>query len=414
MKPTTSTEILVAGNGPAGMGAALALSKAGFEVTVAAPENTRPDHRTTTLMMPSIRFLDNLGVWDAVKPGAEPLSTMRVVDGTSRLVRARTVSFEAAEIGEVAFGWNMPNMQLNASLLDEIKSRSSIKTIDLAVKDYEFSSNAITAKLADESTVCAKLVVGADGRNSPARKAAGVEVRNWTYPQTAFITVFDHRLPHEGISTEFHTEQGPCVQVPLPGNRSSLVWVVRPEKAEELMAMGDAALSRAIEDRIASILGKVTVGANRQAYPLSGQYPLSFARNRIALVGEAAHVFPPIGAQGLNLGLRDVEDLVKATISNSIDPGADTVLSAYNRTRRPDITARTGAVDALNRALLSSHLPAQVARATGMAFLDMAAPLRGLFMREGMKPGEGFRALASDIREGIRRKIPLGNGIEKR
>ena len=414
MKPALTTEILVAGNGPAGMAAALALSKAGFDVALAAPENTKPDHRTTTLMMPSIRFLDELDVWDAVKSEAEALSTMRIVDGTNRLIRARTVSFEAAEIGENAFGWNMPNMRLNASLLAQIKTHGTIRTIGIAVDVYEFNAGAVTANLADGTMIRAKLVVGADGRTSLARRAAGVEVRNWTYPQTAFITVFEHRLAHEGISTEFHTEQGPCVQVPLPGNRSSLVWVVRPEKAEELMAMEKAALSRAIEDRIASILGKVTVGATRQTYPLSGQYPLSFAKNRIALVGEAAHVFPPIGAQGLNLGLRDVEDLVKATISNPTDPGADTVLSAYDRARRPDITARTGAVDALNRALLSSLLPAQIARATGMAFLDMAAPLRSLFMREGMRPGDGFRALASDVREGIRRKVPLGNGVEKR
>lgn len=414
MTTMASTEILVAGNGPAGMAAALALAKAGFDVTIAAPENDRPDHRTTTLMMPSIRFLDELGAWADIRPHAEPLTTMRIVDGTNRLVRARTVSFNAAEISEDAFGWNMPNMRLNASLHNQIQATGTIKSKSSAVESYEVSTDFVTARLADGTSIQAKLVVGADGRNSAARKAAGVEVRNWTYPQTAFITVFEHRLPHDGISTEFHTEQGPCVQVPLPGNRSSLVWVVRPEKADELMSMEGTSLSRAIEDRIASILGKVTVGAQRQAYPLSGQYPLSFAKNRIALVGEAAHVFPPIGAQGLNLGLRDVEDLVKSAVTNAVDPGADKVLSAYNRSRRPDITARTGAVDALNRALLSSLLPAQVARAAGLAILDIAAPLRGLFMREGMRPGDGFRALASEIRESVRRKMPLGDGVEKR
>ena len=414
MTVENSSEILVAGNGPAGMAAALALAKAGFSVAVAAPVVNRPDHRTTTLMMPSIRFLDALGAWQAVMQDASPLATMRIVDATNRLVRARTVSFQAAEIGEEAFGWNMPNMALNASLANEIKALPAIRTIESGIESYEIQPDRIVANLVDGPSIAAKLVVGADGRNSVARKAAGVATRNWTYPQTAFITVFEHKLPHDGISTEFHTEHGPCVQVPLPGDRSSLVWVVRPERADELMAMDDAALSRAIEDRIASILGKVTAGPLRQAYPLSGQYPLSFAKNRIALVGEAAHVFPPIGAQGLNLGLRDVEDLVKVAVTNAVDPGSDKVLAAYDRARRPDILARTGAVDALNRALLSPLLPAQLARSAGLAVLDMAPPLRGLFMREGMRPGDGFRALVSGFGESVRRKVTLRDRIEQR
>ena len=414
MSVNPATEILVAGNGPAGMAAAIAMAKAGFAVTIAAPPTTKPDHRTTTLMMPSIRFLNELGAWDKVRPQAAPLATMRIVDATNRLVRARTVSFQAAEIGEDAFGWNMPNMALNASLLQQVMANPGIRVIDEGVDAYICKSDAIEAKLAGGDTVEAKLVVGADGRNSVARESAGIETRNWTYPQTAFIAVFQHRLPHGGISTEFHTEHGPCVQVPLPGDRSSLVWVVKPEHAEKLMALSQADLSNAIESRISSILGRVTAGTERQAYPLSGRYPLHFARGRIALVGEAAHVFPPIGAQGLNLGLRDVEDLVKVAAGNAIDPGSESVLAAYDRARRPDILARTGAVDALNRALLSSLLPAQLARSAGLAVLDMAAPLRGLFMREGMRPGDGFRGLLSDVREGIRRKIPLRDRIEQR
>jgi 2-octaprenyl-6-methoxyphenol hydroxylase len=143
------------------------------------------------------------------------------------------------------------------------------------------------------------------------------------------------------------------------------------------------------------------VGPDRQTYPLSGQYPDKFATNRIALIGEAAHVFPPIGAQGLNLGLRDVEDLVSAAVNNPIDAGSSVVTDQYDRTRRPDIMARIGAVHALNRSLISGMLPAQFARAFGLAALDSSAPLRSLFMREGMRPGTGFGSIFDSIKQTV-------------
>lgn len=397
------TEIVVAGSGPAGMAAGLALSQAGFEVAVIAPEQTRADQRTTALMVPSIRLLERLGVWEQLKSHAAPLASMRIIDGTSRLVRSRPVTFHAAEIGEDAFGWNIPNESLNAALANALKASPGIRVVNGAVASWMNSDSSITANLENGSAITAKLAVGADGRNSLARGHAGIRVSTWSYPQSAFVTTFAHSQPHMDMSTEFHTESGPCTQVPLQGNRSSLVWVVDPGHASELEEMPDVELSEKIEQRLQSFLGKVEVGPQRQAWPLSGQYPHRFGQNRIALVGEAAHVFPPIGAQGLNLGLRDVEDLVTAASANPLDPGADSVMAAYDRARRPDIMARTGAVDALNRTLLTSFLPAQMLRAAGLAALDIAPPLRNLFMREGMRPGSGLSAVFSALREKIRR-----------
>ena len=177
--------------------------------------------------------------------------------------------------------------------------------------------------------------------------------------------------------------------------------------------MSDAQLSAAIEVRLQSFLGAVTVGPERQTYPLTGQYPVRFGQNRVALVGEAAHVFPPIGAQGLNLGLRDVQDLVKAASSSPVDPGAPPVLNAYDRARRPDIMARTGAVDALNRTLLTSFLPAQMLRAAGLAALDVAPPLRSLFMHEGMRPGSGFAGILNSLREKIGRDQAVADEVDQ-
>ncbi|MGB8817128.1 MAG: UbiH/UbiF family hydroxylase [Rhizobiaceae bacterium] len=413
MSAVQSADIIIAGNGPAGMAAAIALAKAGFDVAIAAPAQTRVDQRTTALMMPSIRFLDSLGVFEELTPAAAPLRAMRIVDGTSRLVRSRPVTFRASEISEDAFGYNMPNMALTAALDSALGKEARVRRFDQAVAAWDSQEAGITAVLADGNRIHARLAIGADGRNSLAREHAGIQTRSWTYPQTAFVTTFAHRLPHEGMSTEFHTETGPCTQVPLPGNRSSLVWVVLPERAAELAAMPDAQLSAAIENRLQSFLGAVTAGPERQTYPLSGQYPLRFGQNRVALVGEAAHVFPPIGAQGLNLGFRDVQDLVKAASSNPVDPGAPSVLDTYDRARRPDIIARTGAVDALNRTLLTSFLPAQMLRAAGLAALDAAPPLRGLFMREGMRPGSGFAGIFSSLREKISRNKAVADEIDQ-
>lgn len=406
---TITTDIVVAGNGPAGKAAALALAQAGFEIAIAAPEQLRTDQRTTALMMPSIKLLEKLGVWDAIKHHAAPLASMRIIDGTTRLVRSRPVTFHAAEIGEEAFGWNIPNSSLNDALSKALEREPNIRIINQPVAQWQTAQSGISALLANDGLIHAKLAVGADGRNSLAREHAGIRVSTWSYPQTAFVTTFSHRLPHQDMSTEFHTESGPCTQVPLQGSQSSLVWVVPPQQAAELADMPDDQLSAAVEERLQSFLGKVTVGPKRQAWPLSGQYPHRFGQNRVALVGEAAHVFPPIGAQGLNLGLRDVEDLVTAASANPVDPGADKALQAYDSARRPDIMARTGAVDALNRTLLTSFLPAQMLRAAGLAALDMAPPLRSLFMREGMRPGSGVSAVFSELRKKVSRD-PAASG----
>ncbi len=404
MKPPLAFDVVVVGNGPAGKSSAIALANAGFSVAIAAPPLRRADNRTTALMMPSIKFLDQLGVWTLAEPDAAPLRSMRIVDGTNNLVRARTVTFNAAEIDEEEFGWNIPNAALNTALDQKIAETKSITQFQEPVLQYDLSPNEACITLGDGTTLASHLIVGADGRNSSARAAAGIKVKAWSYLQTAFVTTFDHRLPHQNMSTEFHTKSGPCVQVPLPGNRSSLVWVVSPQRASSLLAMDGEQLSREIESQIFSILGKVSVGAERQTYPLSGQYPDKFAAKRIALVGEAAHVFPPIGAQGLNLGLRDVQDICNSAITKPADPGGPEVLAMYERMRRPDIMARVTAVDALNRSLLSTMLPAQFARSFGLALLDIAPPLRGLFMREGMRPGAGFSSLFQTIKDAVMQK----------
>jgi 2-octaprenyl-6-methoxyphenol hydroxylase len=394
--------VLVAGAGPVGMIAALGLARAGLAVTLIGPAS-REDRRTTALMRPALAYLGGLGVLAPIEEEAAPLSTMRIVDGTDRLVRSPVVTFRAAEIGEQHFGLNIPNRALNAALEAAVESESLIEWRKSMVKTWLPDADRVVVELEGGDRVAGMLAVGADGRTSPARAAAGIATTSRSYPQAALVLNFGHSRPHASTSTEFHTETGPFTQVPLPGDRSSLVWVVRPQTAEELRALDDAALSRAIETRMQSMLGRVSVEPGRQIYPLSTVIPNRFAQNRIALVGEAAHVFPPIGAQGLNLGIRDVADLVDTASQYSDDPGAADALAIFDRKRRPDVMARTGAVSLLNRSLLSDLLPAQLARSAGLGVLGGFSPLRAFFMREGMQPGGGLAHLLSSLREQVGR-----------
>lgn len=401
MAKTPSSEILVSGAGPAGMIAALKLARDGRSVTLAGPPSIREDERTTALMMPSLDVLDSFGIGAALRKAGAPLKVMRIVDATRRLVRSGPATFHAAEIGRDAFGWNFPNLALNAALEAAVAAEPRIRRIEALVDAWTIADDRIAATVAGER-IEVKLAVAADGRKSPAREAAGIAVKWTQWPQTALVLTFAHARPHGFVSTEFHTEAGPCVQVPLPGNRSSLVWVNTPEQAEALMRLDDEALALKVEERLESILGKVTLAGGRQLWPLANALPEAFGRNRVALAGETAHVFPPIGAQGLNLSIRDAVDL-SAAIAGAADPGAPDVLERYDRLRRPDVHARLTAVSMLNRSLLSDLLPAQMARAAGLGLLARLPPLRALFMREGMRPGDGFRALAGNLREKVGR-----------
>lgn len=403
MAGTSSTDILVAGAGPVGMIAALALARSGFNTVLAGPRAPSDDRRTTAVMAPSLAFLSSLGLQDTVFDGAAPLATMRIIDATRRLIRSPTVTFHAAEIGETRFGLNIPNTSLNAALERAVAGEPAIRRIEQPVSSWVLSDSAAEATLDNGDRISAQLAMAADGRNSPARAAAGIRTHRRDLPQAAFVLSFAHERPHGGCSTEFHTEDGPFTQVPLPGNRSSLVWVTKPENARAMLELDDTALALRVEAQMQSMLGKVTLERGRQIYPLAEISASTAGKSRVALAGEAAHVIPPIGAQGLNLGIRDVEDLTAVAVQHRTDPGAPAALDAYARRRSTDIAARSGLVNLLNRSLLSSLLPAQIARSAGLSAMRNIGPLRNLAMREGLRPGSGFSLLFSYSREEIRR-----------
>jgi 2-octaprenyl-6-methoxyphenol hydroxylase len=384
-----AAEVVVVGAGPAGLTAAIALACAGVKTALVGARPQRVDNRTTALLTGSVAALDALGVWPDCRAQAAPLRAIRLIDDTPRLLRAPEVTFRADEIGLEAFGYNIENAHLVAALETRAATLDALTRVAAAATAVRSGEGHVVVELADGRSITAQLAVGADGRNSLCRTAAGIATHGDTYPQAALTLNFAHSRPHEGVSSEFHTPGGPFTTVPLPGNRSSLVWVVAPGEAERLAALEASALSEAIERRAHSILGKVEVEPGRGVFRLAVETADRFAANRIALVGEAAHVVPPIGAQGLNLGLRDaatIGELAVAAHRAGADVGADNVLARYDDLRRPDVAARTVAVDVLNRSLLTDFLPVQGLRGLGLYLLDQIGPLRRAIMREGVAP----------------------------
>ena len=378
--------IVVAGAGPVGLAAALLLDGLGYAVTLVAPERRGADGRTSALLAGSIALLERIGVWREAESAAAPLRSLRIVDATSRLIRAPEVLFRAEEIGLEAFGYNIPNVALLAALEAAFSARG-IARRTATVDGLAGGPAVVAADLSDGTRLAAPLIVAADGRRSMIRKAAGIETTEWRYDQAALVVNFAHTRAHDDTSTEFHTETGPFTVVPLAGNRSSLVWVDRPPAAEARSRLAPDALATAIEERSAAILGAVAVEGPAQVFPLAGMNARRFAAGRAVLVGEAAHLFPPIGAQGLNLGYRDVATLGRVLAGPLPDPGTERALAAYDRARRGDVVSRTAAVDALNRTLLSGFLPVQAARGFGLFLLDQVPALRRAMMRQGVAAG---------------------------
>jgi 2-octaprenyl-6-methoxyphenol hydroxylase len=384
------TTIAVVGAGPVGLAAALSLSDAGHAVTLVAPSRPPADERTSALLAGSVALLDQIGVWQEIAADAAPLRTMRIIDGTKRLIRAPEVAFDASEIGLGAFGYNIANAVLVAALETAVATRS-IKRREAFVEAVAPGDEAVGLALSTGETLSAKLVVAADGRRSKVRDGVGIEIQSWRYDQAALVCNLSHAVPHGETSTEFHTEAGPFTLVPLPGKRSSLVWMDRPAETERRLQLGEQDLAAEVEARAGSILGLMAIDGKRQMFPLSGMNARRFASGRVMLAGEAAHLFPPIGAQGLNLGYRDVTAMAEILAGRQDDPGAADLLTAYDRARRGDVFTRTAAVDALNRTLLSEFLPVQALRGASLFLLERVPPLRRLAMRQGVAFSETDR-----------------------
>lgn len=390
-------EIAVVGAGPAGLIAGAACAKFGLRTVVIGPPSNPLDQRTSALFGGSIELLKKLDIWDRLRPQSEPISGIRIVDASSNLVRAPEVLFDAHEAGFEAFGYNIPNVALIEAL--EATAPASLERIPAGVSRIDIGADLVTLTCGNEATVTAKLAVAADGRRSSVRAAAGIEISNWSYPQSAIVATFHHQRDHHGVSTELHRPVGPLTVVPGPGRTSNLVWIDTPEEAQRLLALDDAAFARELSSALNGLLGSLSDFTPRQSFPLSGQTARSLAKNRVVVAGEAAHVIPPIGAQGLNLSCRDaatLAEIVRDAKVSGTDPGGDATLQRYEKARKADIGTRVFAVDLLNRSLLGSHIPGMsLARGLGLFALASSSALRARVMREGILPAASQPALMS-------------------
>ena len=396
--------VVIVGGGPVGLVSALALVERGIPTILITPTTPPPgtagEARTAALFAPSIALLDRLGVFAAIHSVCQPMSGIRIVDDRGGLLRAPEVVFAAGEIGLPSFGYNVPNGPLAGALrdalgrvagpLDWIKDATAISVVP--------DDCGVTVTLSDGRTVRGALVVAADGRHSVCRAGAAITERHHTYDQVAITANFTHQRPHDGISTELHGPAGPCTTVPLPGRASSLVWIERPGIANRLMALDGAGFTAALEARLKGLLGAVSELTVQGRFPLSWMQADCYASRRVMLVGEAAHVMPPIGAQGLNLGLRDaghVIDCIADAVDAGRDPGGSEALAAYQKARTSDIALRMTAVDALNRSLLSELSPVHVLRGAGLYALSAIGPLRRAVIAQGMAPSALPRMMRS-------------------
>jgi 2-octaprenyl-6-methoxyphenol hydroxylase len=432
---------IVVGTGPAGLAASLALAAVGAEVTLLGPPPAPPeaDTRTAALFASSLAFLRNVGGWDAAAARAEPLTAIRVVDDTGRLLRSPEVLFRAEDVGLEALGANVPNAGLVAALWSAVRRHPRIVVQETrAVVSVRLDAAGARLLTAEGQEFAAPLLAAADGRNSLCRRAAGIATRTWDYDQAAIAATFHHSRPHHGISTEFHRPAGPLTTVPMPGQASSLVWVERTAVARRLMDMDDGQFAEALAARLQGLLGRIGPAGPRRLFPLTAMLAERFGRNRVALIGEAGHVMTPVGAQGLNLSLRDAAALAQCWArirprgrgsdpqgliprqpttngTNGVRPcGSDPVttsgsaplpreglaaedierlLARYEEMRRSDIASRSFAVDTLNRTLISELLPVSLLRGLGLHALKAMAPLRRALMRQGLEGGRPRLAL---------------------
>ena len=394
-------DIAVVGAGPTGLAVALALAHVGARVSLIgtpplSESKHRLDTRTAALLESSVEMLKALGVWEHVCAHAAPLKAIRILDDSGGLLRAPEVEFRASELGLEAFGYNIAN----SVLVEALYRRAAAGPV--AIQPSNVSRIAFSpshAALASEqgSPVLARLVVGADGRHSLCRKEAHIAASESSYGQGAVATSFAHGDPHRGGSIELHRQGGSVTTVPLADpNASSLIWIGETAEVDGLMALDALNFGKQLDRRLGGLLGRIGEVGLRAHFPVRALAADSLVGHRTALVGEAAHVLPPIGAQGLNLSLRDaatLADCVGAALEEGRDPGGDDVLSAYDRARKLDVLTRTVGIDLLSRSLLSGFLPLQAARGLLSHGLNALAPLRRLVMRIGMAPPTALPSL---------------------
>ena len=392
-----TTDILISGGGVAGLTAAAAFGAAGFSVICVDPappvtDGTAAgaDMRTTAFLQPSIEVLEAAGLWDRLLPHASELQIMRIVDAGGETPEPRlTKDFNADEISGQPFGWNLPNWLLRREMVARLQE---LDTVDfrpgVATERVMTRTSQALVSLSDGTQVAAKLLIAADGRNSTVRNAVGIDVKTIRYGQKALAFAVTHPGPHMNVSTEVHRSGGPFTLVPLPDLDgkpcSAIVWMERGPEVLRLAALPEEDFEVEMNARSAGLYGPLKLATRRSVWPIISQIAERFSAERVALIAEAAHVVPPIGAQGLNMSLADTRELLKLATAYPDDLGSAKMLDAYNRARWTEVKARVTGIDMLNRASMLGAPGLRDLRASVLNALYSVGPVRKTLMRAGL------------------------------
>ena len=384
-------DVVIGGAGFAGLALAIALRQGlgdSFTVTVADPalaHEKSKDPRASAIAAAARRLFEAIGVWQAVEKKAQPILDMVVTDSKlDDIVRPTFLTFA----GEVEEGEPFAHMVENRLLVDALVAKAKELGIDLratAVAGFEHGKNRVDVRLANGALLSARLLVGADGGKSQIREQAGIATHGWSYDQSAIVTTVAHERPHNGRAEEHFLPSGPFAILPLTGNRASIVWTETTREAERMVALPDEAFHDELEKRFGLHLGDLKVVGPRRAFPLGLFTARSFIGERLALIGDAAHIIHPIAGQGLNMGLRDVAALAEAVADAArlgLDIGSADALERYQRWRRFDTVAMGVATDGLNK-LFSNHSDVlRLARDIGLGMVERLPALKRVFIRE--------------------------------
>lgn len=391
------TDVLISGGGVAGLCAAAAFGSAGFSVICVDPtppitdaDTTGADLRTTAFLQPAVAVFRAAGLWNRLAPHACALQIMRIVDagGVDPTPRA-TKDFDAADVSDQPFGWNLPNWLLRREMLARIAELETVTFLPgVATRTLTARDAVAVVKLTDGQSVAAKLILAADGRASTMRDAAGIGVKTTRYGQKAITFAVTHPLPHDNISTELHRSGGPFTLVPMPDRGglpcSAVVWMEPGPEALRLAALPVAEFEAAINARSCHVLGPLTLATDRTVWPIISQIADRMAGDRVALMAEAAHVVPPIGAQGLNMSLTDLAVLLELAQADRAGLGGAAMLDTYHRRRHTDIRVRVMGIDALNRAAMAENQSVRDLRVAALSALYAATPIRKAVMKAGL------------------------------
>jgi 2-octaprenyl-6-methoxyphenol hydroxylase len=385
------TDLLIGGAGFAGLALAIALRQGlgeTFAVTVVDPAlgaAQSKDPRASAIAAAARRLFEAIEVWDAVTDNAQPILDMVVTDSKlDDAVRPTFLTFG----GEVEEGEPFAHMIENRHLVDALVKKAKELGIELragVVAGFEHTSNAIEVALADGGKISARLLAGADGARSKIRETAGIASHGWNYDQSAIVCTVSHEREHNGRAEEHFLPAGPFAIFPLTGKRSSIVWTENPREAERIVALPDEEFHIELEKRFGLQLGDLKVTGARRAFPLGLFTAREFIGERLALVGDAAHIIHPIAGQGLNMGLRDVAALAEAIADAArlgLDIGAPDVLERYQRWRRFDTMTMGVATDGLNRLFSNSNDVLRLARDVGLGLVERMPALKRVFIRE--------------------------------